>query len=142
MCSSDLMWRYLPQEGYRAGARNTPSLGLSPQDLNAIGKTEGGHFTMVGGSILLCFGDREGAKEIWLDMARRREGGITPYVELAKYYEHTAGDLDAALEMTLKAIQLLSDLPDGGRGAVQETENALEYRYDRLRRKRSEREAT
>ena len=56
------MWRYLPQEGYRAGARNTPSLGLSPQDLNAIGKAEGGHFTMVGGSILLCFGDRDGAK--------------------------------------------------------------------------------
>ena len=64
MCeySGGRMWRYLPQEKYRAGGRSMPSLGLSPQALNAAGKTEGGHFTMVAGNLLLCFGDRDGAK--------------------------------------------------------------------------------
>ena len=47
----------------------------------------------------------EGAEAcaIWLEMIRLGEGWIEPYVELAKYYEHTARDLDAALEVAITA---------------------------------------
>ncbi|MBR6028777.1 MAG: ribonuclease H-like domain-containing protein [Clostridia bacterium] len=85
-------------------------------------------------------GEQEAAREVWLGMISRREGGITPYVELAKIYEHQDRDYDAALEMTRRAMVLLAERALLDAGAVQADQNALQYRYDRLRRKRSGRE--
>lgn len=80
-------------------------------------------------------GEREEAVRIWQGMIARHEGGILPYVELAKYYEHQQKDIPAALEMTAHAMRIMAepalfDLP-----SVQETQNALQYRYDRLKKK-------
>ena len=68
-------------------------------------------------------------------MIERREGGVTPYIELAKYYEHVCRDIPSALECTRRAIILLAEptLFDGD--TVQNSRNALQYRYERLKRK-------
>ena len=92
-------------------------------------------------SSLRRFGEKEAAAEVWKAMIARREGGVTPYVELAKYYEHVLRNYDAAMDMTLRAMQRLSDEAAWNPGSVQETQNALQYRYDRLKRKRSGSEA-
>ena len=78
-------------------------------------------------------GDRGQAKEIWQAMVMRREGGVTPYIELAKHYEHVEKDIPAALEMTRRAMMLLSEPTLFDSPAVQETRNAVQYRYDRLK---------
>ena len=78
-------------------------------------------------------GDRGQAKEIWQAMAMRREGGATPYIELAKHYEHVEKDIPAALEMTRRAMMLLSEPTLFDSPAVQEERNAVQYRYDRLK---------
>ena len=41
-------------------------------------------------------GDKDAAAQIWQGMIKRREGGVTPYIELAKYYEHQKRDIDSA----------------------------------------------
>jgi len=80
-------------------------------------------------------GQREEAAEIWRGMIREGKGGAAPYVELAKYEEHIRRDIPAALKWTEEAIIRLSEpgLRDGG--AVQETKNELQYRWQRLKRK-------
>lgn len=80
-------------------------------------------------------GARCQAAEVWADMIRRREGGATPYVELAKYYEHTMRDPASALEYTRKALLYLAEPTLLDSDSVQEARNALQYRYDRLKRK-------
>ena len=84
-------------------------------------------------------GEKEQAAEIWREMIRERRGGALPYVELAKYEEHIRKDMKAALELTEKALFLLSEpvLREGG--TVQETKNELQYRRQRLMRKLKER---
>lgn len=79
-------------------------------------------------------GEIEESVCIWLSMVERREGGIEPMVELAKYYEHRAGDLREALRWTEKAILTASE-PSMDTGAMQDTLLSLQYRYDRLRRR-------
>lgn len=78
-------------------------------------------------------GDRSRAKEIWQAMVIRHEGGATPYIELAKHYEHVEHDLPSALEMTRRAMLLLAEPTLFDDSAVQETRNAVQYRYDRLK---------
>lgn len=78
-------------------------------------------------------GDRARAKEIWQAMVIRHEGGATPYIELAKHYEHVEHDLPSALEMTRRALLLLAEPTLFEDSAVQETRNAVQYRYDRLK---------
>ncbi len=80
-------------------------------------------------------GERQEAARIWQGMIDRHEGGVTPYVELAKYYEHTQKDVPAALEMVRKAISLMSEPTLFDDEAVQAAQNALQYRYERLKRK-------
>lgn len=79
----------------------------------------------------------EGAEAcaIWREMIRLGEGWIEPYVELAKYYEHTARDLDAALEVTRQALCKVGEPALRPPQTVQEAKNALQYRYARLKRK-------
>ena len=80
-------------------------------------------------------GERHEAVRIWKDMIRRREGGISPYVELAKHYEHVEKDYAAALDVVRKALVLLAEPTLFEDSAVQEARNALQYRYDRLKRR-------
>ena len=54
-------------------------------------------------------GRKDEAVEVWRQMLRRREGGPLPYVELAKYYEHTAHDTEEALRMTRMAMAVMAE---------------------------------
>ena len=72
-------------------------------------------------------------------MIVRREGGITPYVELAKHYEHAEKDYQAALNVVRQALIRLAEPTLFEDASVQEARNALQYRYDRLRRKQESR---
>ena len=84
-------------------------------------------------------GDREAAAGVWREMIRERRGGITPYVELAKYEEHIRRDCAAALELTERALALASEPALREGGTVQESKNELQYRRQRLLRKLKER---
>ena len=46
------------------------------------------------------------AERVWLEMVRRRQLGAWPLTELAKYYEHRAGRLHDALQMTETALAI------------------------------------
>ena len=85
-------------------------------------------------------GEREQAAEVWREMIRERRGGTLPYVELAKYEEHVRRNVPAALELTERAIALLSEASLRNDGTVQQEQNELQYRYQRLRRKMKETE--
>lgn len=68
-------------------------------------------------------------------MIANREGGLIPYVELAKLYEHQKRDIKKALEIVKTALLLASEPILLGKNAMQEEQNALQYRYMRLMRK-------
>ena len=85
-------------------------------------------------------GDKAQAKEIWQAMVIRHEGGVTPYIELAKHYEHVEKDIPSALEMTRRALMLLAEPTLFDDQAVQETRNAVQYRYDRLKNRLAKKE--
>ncbi len=80
-------------------------------------------------------GDRSAAAEIWREMIEGHRGGAHPYIELAKYEEHVRRDPAAALNLTERAIALLSEASLRPDPTVQETKNALQYRRLRLKRK-------
>ena len=80
-------------------------------------------------------GERAEAVRIWQEMIRRREGGVAPYVELAKHYEHAEKDYAAALDVVRKALILLAEPTLFEDSAVQAARNALQYRYERLKKK-------
>ncbi|MBR4082388.1 MAG: ribonuclease H-like domain-containing protein [Clostridia bacterium] len=80
-------------------------------------------------------GQREEAVAIWQQMVQRHEGGVEPLIELAKYCEHVAKDIPRAMEYTRRAISLMAEPTLTESDAVQRTRNALQYRYDRLKRK-------
>ena len=83
-------------------------------------------------------GERAEAVRIWREMIRRREGNMTPYVELAKHYEHAEKDYAAALEVVRQAMIRLAEPTLFEDASVQEARNALQYRYERLKRKASD----
>lgn len=74
--------------------------------------------------------------QLWTDMIARGEGGTWPYVELAKYYEHTERDYDRALRYAGAALSralnlsLLSGDDDAELAA-------LRRRVERLKRKQA-----
>ena len=80
-------------------------------------------------------GEREEAVSVWQRMIARREGGIQPYVELAKHYEHRARDVDAALDMTRRAMLLLAEPSLLDDEVTVQARADLQKRYDRLRAK-------
>ena len=80
-------------------------------------------------------GNRSESVRIWERMIASHQGGVVPYVELAKHYEHVQHQPEAALELTEKALLLLAEpgfLPEK---AVQEARIAVQYRYARLKKK-------
>ena len=80
-------------------------------------------------------GEKAHAARIWEEMIRRHEGGVAPYIALAKYHEHVTGDVEQALTLTRKAQLLLCEPGLFTPETVQKTKNALQYRCDRLTRK-------
>ncbi len=80
-------------------------------------------------------GERGRAAEVWREMIADRRGGVLPYIELAKYEEHIRKDEAAALELTERAIALVSEAALRENPTVQETRNELQYRRQRLKRK-------
>ena len=85
-------------------------------------------------------GEREEAVRVWQEMVRERRGGIEPYVELAKYEEHVRRNYPAALEWTEQAMIRLSEPSLRADGTVQQLQNELQYRYQRLKRRIKEKE--
>lgn len=85
-------------------------------------------------------GDRSQARSIWQAMVIRREGGVTPLIELAKHYEHVEKDIPAALEMTRRALVQLAEPTLLEDDAVQQTRNEVQYRYARLKNRLEKKE--
>lgn len=85
-------------------------------------------------------GEVQEAVVLWKQMISAGRGGITPYVEMAKYCEHRLRDIPAAMEYTCRAISLLSEPSLKAGGSVQSLQNELQYRYERLKRKASQEE--
>jgi len=80
-------------------------------------------------------GSHHEAAAIWQRMIDAREGGVQPYIELAKYCEHRLGDYETALSLTEKAMLLLAEpklIADPHEDAVKAS---LQKRYSRLRKK-------
>ena len=74
-------------------------------------------------SLMLRSGqDWSAAECVWREMIDRRQMGVFPYVELAKLYEHHAGNPREALRLTEAALSL----------AAEEEREALERRKIRL----------
>lgn len=69
------------------------------------------------------------------EMIARQKGGVTPYIELAKLYEHRLRDLEKAVFYTKKAMMMLSEPTLFDDSAVHEERFKVQYRYDRLMRK-------
>ncbi len=80
-------------------------------------------------------GERQEAAAIWQSMIDRHEGGIVPYVEMAKHYEHAERNLSMAMEMTRRAMMLLAEPTLFDSTDTQEQRAALQHRYDRLKQK-------
>lgn len=80
------------------------------------------------------------AVTVWKQMIAAGRGGITPYVEMAKYCEHRLRDIPAAMEYTRQAMSRLAEPSLAGTGSVQSQQNELQYRYARLKRKASQKE--
>ncbi|MBR3334082.1 MAG: ribonuclease H-like domain-containing protein [Clostridia bacterium] len=102
----------------------------------------GGRMGDLAGSALAASyrrsGQREEAAAVWREMIREGRDGVAPYVELAKYEEHIRRDIPAALKLTEQAIVKLSEPGIRQDGAVQEQQNELQYRWQRLKRKLKE----
>ncbi len=75
------------------------------------------------------------AEQTLLMLLERGEGGEGTMIELAKLYEHKLKNLDSAEKYTLMAIEYVSKPSLFPREGVQETQNALQYRYARIKRK-------
>ena len=71
-------------------------------------------------------GNGDEARDIWLDMISRRQGGTFPYTELAKHCEHRERDYRAALTYTRQALRLTNDADERA---------ALLHRAERLMRR-------
>lgn len=80
-------------------------------------------------------GQRDEAAAVWQGMIARHEGGILPYVELAKHLEHIQRDIPQAIEMTRRAMMLLAEPTLLEPEDIRAQREALAHRYERLKRK-------
>ena len=74
------------------------------------------------------------AVEIWETMIGNKMGGLFPYIELAKYYEHQQKDLTKAHQYTLEASRYLRENRPIFK-KYSEKKDEIEHRLDRLERK-------
>ena len=122
--------RTLQKQGERESAEACYRLAARTRPLSTIERLRERH---VAGSanrqlslMLRSGGDILRAESVWRDMIDRRQGGIFPYVELAKLYEHGRDDPEAALRLTEQALEL---------AAADDEKAALEKRRSRLTRR-------
>ena len=129
------------------------------EDLMGVGKTlmRGGHtqkarscFRILGHSSLSSQAhmhlaasykkEHEWNKAVasYQSMIAAGEGGIWPYIELAKYYEHVAHDTERALRCATHALSLSLNMAALG-GGEEQTLAAIRKRINRLRRKEAAR---
>jgi len=71
-------------------------------------------------------GRRDQAAQVWQEMIDSRQGGVQPYIEMAKILEHQQRDWAGALEMTERALMLISEETLKPDRAVQESKNAIQ----------------
>ncbi len=71
------------------------------------------------------------AVSVWMRAVERRTANLTPYVELAKYYEHRCRDCRKAFELTQKALTLAETVSNGFTDGETSRE-ALSHRLNRL----------
>nr|AGF93387.1 hypothetical protein FLSS-24_0018 [uncultured organism] len=74
------------------------------------------------------------ALKIWNKMAENKRGGIFPYVEMAKYYEHQTREYKKAINCTKKAAAFLKE-KRRIKTNYEEKKEELEHRLNRLKRK-------
>jgi len=128
-------------------AKDIYSIGVALERRDAVSKARAFYYLASTGEMAslsrlrLAYSHRKmkefrDAAALFETMIQKNEGGAIPYVELAKLHEHRFGDTDAAIWYTKKALILLSEPTLFDAMAVQDTRNALQYRYDRLTRKR------
>lgn len=82
-------------------------------------------------------GHIEAAVKLYQTMLSQGDDPVTACEALAKLYEHKLRDIPGAISYTRQALLLLSEPHLFRDSSVQERQNALQYRYARLRRKRS-----
>ena len=118
--------RALEKQGERTEAGACYRLAARERPLSTLNRLRERH---VAGSanqrlslMLRARQDWSAAETVWREMIERRQMGIFPYVELAKLYEHRAGDPRRALELTEAAFPL----------ALDEEKDALARRRARL----------
>ena len=78
--------------------------------------------------------DWDEAAALWKTMIAQGEGGIWPYIELAKYDEHVRRDYDSALRCTTAALQYALNIMPLGREDESLTAPIFK-RMERLKRK-------
>lgn len=146
---SHMAWMYEHPEQAAVHAEDVFSMGVAlermkhPEEARRCYRLATGRMKVQGQMRLAVSyrrcGEKHQAKEIWQAMVIRREGGVEPYIELAKHYEHVEKDVSAALEMTRRGLMLLAEPSLLDSETVQNQRNALQYRYERLKRKQSAR---
>ena len=123
------MGRVLERRGEDEVARRCYVAAASPKPLSTIAALRGEKYQAEANRAFSVMLRRAGewarAERVWLEMLRRRQLGEWPLIELAKYYEHRAGRLWDALQMTETALAI----------AGLETREALDRRRQRLKRK-------
>lgn len=80
-------------------------------------------------------GNADAAIKLYQAMVKRGDDPIFAFEALAKLYEHQRRDPEQALHYTRQALLLLSEPSLFHNQAVQDQQIALQYRYQRLRRK-------
>jgi uncharacterized protein YprB with RNaseH-like and TPR domain len=123
------MGRVLERRGEDEGARRCYVAAATPKPLSTIAALRGEKYQAEANRAFSVMLKRAGewprAERVWLEMLKRRQLGAWPLIELAKYYEHRAGRLYDALQMTEIALAV----------ADPETGEALSRRRQRLLRK-------
>ena len=76
------------------------------------------------------------AVELWEVLRESGAAGILPHVELAKYYEHRALDIERAINLVLEAQERVTQVGP----SPAESRAELDYRLKRLRRKQDRQE--
>ncbi len=90
------------------------------------------------GRLYKTLGERHRALPLWEEAVELPGFSVEPYVELAKYYEHHAREVERAHEWTLRGLENLRTVQQLlGLKHLRREEQDLTHRLDRLRRKLS-----
>ena len=107
------MGRALERRGEDEIARRCYVAAARPTPLFTVAQRRGSRYAAEANRAFSLMLRRAGewgrAERVWLEMTRRRQLLPWPMVELAKYYEHRAGRLSDALQMTETALAVAEE---------------------------------